>query len=41
MLKRKNSFLATAATLASSLVVMTSILGAPALAQEYPTKPSA
>ena len=38
MLKRKNSFLATAATLASSLVVMTSILGAPALAQEYPTK---
>ena len=38
MLKRKNSFLATAATLASSLVVMTSILGAPALAQEYPNK---
>lgn len=38
MLKRKNSFLATAATFASSLVVMTSILGAPAFAEGYPNK---
>jgi tripartite-type tricarboxylate transporter receptor subunit TctC len=38
MLKRKNSFLATAATFASSLVVMTSILGAPAVAEDYPNK---
>jgi tripartite-type tricarboxylate transporter receptor subunit TctC len=38
MLKRKNSFLATAATFASSLVVMTSLLGAPAFAEGYPNK---
>jgi len=38
MLKQKSSFLATVATFASSLVVMTSILGAPAFAEGYPNK---
>src|SRR5918994_402392 len=38
MLKRENSYLSTAAAFASSLVVMTSILGAPAFAEDYPNK---